>query len=382
MRKLVLLLLSCGPAFALCGSYSHCRQVTFDHTKAGVSDTANYPALISGTYAYLATVANGGLVQHTATQTGGGASITVPADLILTSDSACSAKLSWEYETYNAVSGLLNIHANVGTLTHSSDLSAVYLCYGNAAVTTWQGNVNSTWDANFKSVWHFGDGTTLSANDSTSNANNSTSLGGTAGAAGKIDGAANLVTWNTNYVTMSNANSFSSAQAHTLEAWIYKTVDISGGLYAWVISGFNGGAGGTDLIVADSGTDTVKLLCGGSIVLQSTGTISLNAWHHIAVVYNGSLRADFYIDGAFDSFGTALASWTGGGAAVNTIGELTGSIAYGFVGKIDETRISNVARSADYILAEYNNLNSPSTFYSVGSDLIGVMPSGARRRIL
>ena len=36
-------------------------------------------------------------------------------------------------------------------------------------------------------------------------------------------------------------------------------------------------------------------------------------------------------------------------------------------GNMDEFRISNVVRSASWILAEYNNQNSPSTFYSVSS---------------
>lgn len=36
-------------------------------------------------------------------------------------------------------------------------------------------------------------------------------------------------------------------------------------------------------------------------------------------------------------------------------------------GSLDEIRLSNVARSASWITAEYNNQSSPSTFYSVGS---------------
>jgi hypothetical protein len=36
-------------------------------------------------------------------------------------------------------------------------------------------------------------------------------------------------------------------------------------------------------------------------------------------------------------------------------------------GKIDEFRISNVVRSASWILAEYNDQSSPSTFATVGA---------------
>jgi YD repeat-containing protein len=38
-----------------------------------------------------------------------------------------------------------------------------------------------------------------------------------------------------------------------------------------------------------------------------------------------------------------------------------------FSGKIDEARISNIARSADWIATEYNTESSPSSFYGVGS---------------
>ena len=36
-------------------------------------------------------------------------------------------------------------------------------------------------------------------------------------------------------------------------------------------------------------------------------------------------------------------------------------------GAVDELRISNIARSVNWILTEYNNQNSPGTFYSVGA---------------
>ncbi|OGZ04247.1 MAG: hypothetical protein A2604_02370 [Candidatus Liptonbacteria bacterium RIFOXYD1_FULL_36_11] len=37
-------------------------------------------------------------------------------------------------------------------------------------------------------------------------------------------------------------------------------------------------------------------------------------------------------------------------------------------GLLDELHISNTARAAEWIATEYNNQNSPSTFYSLGSE--------------
>ncbi len=38
-----------------------------------------------------------------------------------------------------------------------------------------------------------------------------------------------------------------------------------------------------------------------------------------------------------------------------------------WTGNLDEIRVSNIARSADWIAAEYNNQKNPSTFYSIGA---------------
>jgi len=38
-------------------------------------------------------------------------------------------------------------------------------------------------------------------------------------------------------------------------------------------------------------------------------------------------------------------------------------------GNMDEARISDVSLSPSWILTEYNNQSSPSTFYTVGSEL-------------
>ena len=37
-------------------------------------------------------------------------------------------------------------------------------------------------------------------------------------------------------------------------------------------------------------------------------------------------------------------------------------------GIVDEVRISNIARSADWVKTEFNNQNSPGTFYTIGSE--------------
>lgn len=150
--------------------YTYRRTITIDHTKVPNTVQTNFPVLISGTYSYLATVANGGKVEN-----GNG------YDVIFTSDSDCSIKLNHEVETYNADSGAGNYWVKVPTVSHTSDDTVFYMCYGNASITTDQSNKAAVWDSSYKGVWHLPNGTTLTVGDSTGNGNhltNSSASGG------------------------------------------------------------------------------------------------------------------------------------------------------------------------------------------------------------
>src|ERR1017187_4552364 len=87
------LLIASSQAF---GAYSFYRSITVDYTKTGSSDLSNFPVLVSISHATLKTVANGGHVQNTTTQSSPG--VTMPADLIFATTSAGSTKLPWEVE--------------------------------------------------------------------------------------------------------------------------------------------------------------------------------------------------------------------------------------------------------------------------------------------
>ncbi|MFW9784583.1 MAG: hypothetical protein ACFFFB_20045, partial [Candidatus Heimdallarchaeota archaeon] len=50
-------------------------------------------------------------------------------------------------------------------------------------------------------------------------------------------------------------------------------------------------------------------------------------------------------------------------------GQSTPQKDYMIDGKMDEIRISNVIRSADWIRTEYDNQNDPKSFYAIGSEV-------------
>src|SRR5690242_3758617 len=142
--------------------YAYRRTITIDHTKVPNTDQSNFPVLISGTYSYLATVANGGNVQNANGY-----------DVIFTSDTGCASKLDHEVETYTPTNGAVNYWVRIPTLSHTTD-TTIYLCYGNASVTTDQSNKTGVWDANYKGVWHLNENAANTTVSDSTGVNNGT----------------------------------------------------------------------------------------------------------------------------------------------------------------------------------------------------------------
>ena len=103
MKPLVLLLLLLPVAHAAVPlGYSYQRAITIDHTRVPNTDLANFPLLISGTYVWLATTANGGQVQSPNGY-----------DIIFTADQAGAQRLDHEIETWRAADGKLDIWVRI-----------------------------------------------------------------------------------------------------------------------------------------------------------------------------------------------------------------------------------------------------------------------------
>ena len=331
--------------------YQYVRAVTIDYTKVPTADQSNFPVLFSGTYAYLATTANGGNV----TNANG-------YDIIFTSDAAGVTKLNHEIETYTAASGLVNFWVRVPTVSHTAN-TVIYLWYGNSAISTSQENVTGVWDANFKGVWHLPNGSSLTANDSTG-VNNLTNNGTTPATTGKVDGAASF-NGSSQYLSRTSAIT-SATDNYTMEAWINPAV-----LNQLALAFYNGNdAEGYGFgIGSGAGVEgnTLQGLMGSITWIASNYTYTAGVWVHVVMVRNaGTTR--FYVNGTVQS-GTSASTPIAPNARATIGNQFDGSnLPYRyFNGSVDEARISSSVRSADWITTEYNNQSSPSTFYSVGS---------------
>jgi hypothetical protein len=338
--------------------YLYARTITIDHTKIPNTDQSNFPVLVSGTFSYLATVANSGSVNNTTTFNGQ----TVPADVIFTSDLAGTTLLSWDYASYSASTGQSEIWIKFSTLHTGSD-DVIYMWYGKSSVTTYQGgSVGSAYDANYKIVQHLPDGTSLTANDATSNANNGTLVGSPTAVAGKIDGAA-AFNGSSQYIT---APQISLTTGITIEAWVYRIN--SGGEIAAVSFGTNG-TDGFGFWLSNIGDNLIHFIKYSVADISSGIATTANTWEHIVWTVDSDLKPRLYKNGSlvYTSTNTQSIVSTTHVSVFGAVKDGSGTPSNYLQGNIDEIRLSNVVRSADWITTEYNNQNSPSTFYTIGS---------------
>jgi len=335
------------PVITYAGGYLHFRTITIDHTRVANTDQTNFPVLFSGTYPYLATWANGGIVDNSNGD-----------DIIFASDAAGTNKLDFEQESYDPTTGKVNYWIRIPTLSHTQD-TVIYMFYGDPNITTSQANPAGVWDSNYKGVWHLQNGTTITGTDSTSHGYTLTNNNSTAATTGKIDGAASFNGSN-NYLSNTSV-SISPCSSITVSYWNYvTTADVQGS------SAFD--VDGSYRIQAHSPwSDKTLYWDYGNYGRVSTDYTSyLNAWTYVTLEYNAaSTTHTIYLNGAFANQ-TIDSSCPASTQTGLNIGAWPSNGLY-HRGNIDEFRISTISRPAAWVATEYNNQSSPSTFYAVGS---------------
>ncbi len=362
-------------------AYAFPYSITIDHTKCGGSDSTDFPVLFSGVYdgtggePDLRTVANGGDVQNTVSL--GGA--TVPADLVFATNTSGSSLLKWEIDYYDPVTGTIVAWFKQPTLTHSTDAVA-YIVYGDSGVTTWQGDINATWNSNIQRVYHLADGSTIIGTNSTSTTSTLGTAASLTAVAGKIDGGVNKPTNNADSLSTNAVTGLPTSGAFTISCWLKTTATANSVVWSW-----GGSSGGFAEVYIDiNGPAAGKIAIGDQsayAAVTSANTYNDGNWHYVVGTYSGSggtHASVIYVDGASAGTSTTTLTLNGTPTQIRAFGLCndTGS-SFQFVGDLDELRIYSVELSADWITAEYNNQNSPSTFYTLAlaSNDINLNPS-------
>jgi len=243
--------------------------------------------------------------------------------------------------------------------------TAIWAVWGNADETNapWYAADGSAWPDDYAGVWHLAETGTVTRGDATGNGNDGIPVNydGDEAVVGQIAGADDFDYLSSDALCMGNAGM--SVSAGTVSMWVNLDSYV-GADYRYFFSHRHGATDSRVYLYVKGGNFRVRV---ANLNEQDTGyTIPLDSWHYYALTWGGGSYTT-YVDGAFQNSGP--------------VGDLTGVDAncylasflaiqqYGDV-TIDETRLSSVARSADWIQASYSNQVAGSTFNRYG-DICG-----------
>jgi hypothetical protein len=209
----------------------------------------------------------------------------------------------------------------------------------------------------------FGQPAPYSHFDSTANHNNGQANGDmNLNVTGIVDGA-DAFDGSNDYVNCGDNSTLKGMSALTVEAWVKPNAVGPGG--AGVVSKWSSWSSGSYIMYWGSAGG----LGWGVITSPSTyantlsSSVTIGQWQHLVGTYDGS-QINLYKNaihiGTSSLTGTVMSQTT-----PCYIGRYTTPFLNG---TIDEVRISNVSRSADWILTEYNNQMNPSAFCNVGTE--------------
>ncbi len=339
------------------GNYAFSDPITLNTTSLGITaNLTNFPALlsiqdnnliISGTCSDKVVYPNG------------------PNYDFAFYDPATSAELNYQVESYNQTTGTLLVWVQIPTLTYASN-KAITFYYGSKtpSVTHNTAFYQGTWPSDYKAVFHFNESTfTGSVIDGTSGGNTGTANNMTSAnlVTGKIGTAYSFNGSNTSL----SYNPITLTGTFTISAWVKLSAINVDQKIMTNQAYYGGGSGGYKLgVYSNNYPETESGTAGdrGSTPLPTA--FGTGAWHYVQGVYSGSTLST-YVDGAQYEIATTSNNPSSTTAFFIGVGE--GGSNYYFNGIIDEPRVSNVAKSTNWIKAEYVNQNNPVTFTTVGS---------------
>jgi predicted glutamine amidotransferase len=333
-------------------SWSYRKSVTINRAKVG-GTLANFPVLIDITDLNLASSAQS------------------DGDDIVFVDASSSTKLNHQVEYFDQPSGHLVAWVSVPFLSSTAD-TVLHMYYGNPMAENQQ-NPTAVWDPNYIMVQHLNETYGSICYDSTINGNSGALYNIFQGASGKIDGAYEF-NGATSYVEIPHGNTLTGfTQGFTASAWlkfgdiakresILHKYDTMGNRRGWFIEYRTDVGRAIALLASPDGANFDWWYAAFNPVL---GT-----WYYLTVVWQANAVPKFYINGqqvATVRSGTIPRIYNNVGVPLH-IGKSTYSSGREFKGVLDETHLSNAARSSSWILTSYNNQKDPSTFYAIGAE--------------
>jgi hypothetical protein len=273
--------------------------------------------------------------------------------------------LKYQIDSYDPATGTLICWVNMPTLTASGNAAAanvIYMYYGgNTVQDPFATNALATWTGMTK-IWHLNYDTSPAASKSA-----------------RLIGLPEMAKGN----SLMNAGNFqpgkigAGVSLNGINQWMDAPMDTSATftISAWVkmdrlnaeqvlVSNDSTGVGGYLVKINADGKialDTRRGATATFVPVSASNVLLVNQWYYFAIQREGNTRS-IYINGKYAS-GISRAEGVGAGGRIS-IGKSKQNDRY-FSGMIDELRVSNQFRTANWLSTEYNNQNDPGSFYVV-----------------
>jgi hypothetical protein len=350
-------------------SWENRKKITTSLNTEISSDLTNFPTLISFTDSDLTKT----------TESDG-------ADIVFTASDG-TTELAYEIERFDSSTGEIIAWVNIPTVS-ASENTDIYIYYKGIASTP-----STVWDSNYKLVYHLNqtvDGTVDEITDASGTGNHGTA-GGTGALTNDSDRITEQVEGKIGYgqkfagPTETTLNKDGTGDfiwvddpdlgveggkgedSVTAEFWI-KIADGGGSNVA--IFGYHGGGNSNELLLTQA--NSLNLLSRGSALFDTTVDAATGEWTHIVVVYGKTGDNIVYQDGAEVASNSKNSRDIRIGINVNFAlgGDIdnTTRVNNELIGDMDEFRISNTVRSADWAAASYANQNNSSSFLTIGTE--------------
>ncbi len=342
---------SVGTETALAPSgYKYKKVITIDHTKVP-SNLAQFPVLIDLYDSDL----------RTDVQPDGDDIVFKIGDTILPHE------IELFQQSYNTSHAHLVAWVGLPTLSSSLD-TEITMFYGDNNAESSE-NPQGVWSAGYAGIWHLSEDPSSSppqVKDSTSPSSNGTTYGSMSSAELVADGALAFDGLN-DYVDFGNPAELQITGELTIEAWVRTgaidqddiVISKSGsiGQYSWTLDCYY--LIGNPFIRFRYSTD------GTIFSATQIAPFEEDSLYHVCVVFNPSNYVRLYLNGTQSATNSTATPASLFNAAAPI--QLSSSTKV-FNGIVDEVRISNTVRSADWILTEYRNQQDPTSFYTVGPE--------------
>ncbi|MFX1428968.1 MAG: DUF2341 domain-containing protein [Promethearchaeota archaeon] len=340
--------------------FDYYKIITIDHTKVnGIGSHVNFPLLISLVDEDL----------HYDVQNDGD-------DIAFSIDGKwLDHQIERFNQDYSGTEAELIVWVRIPFLSTAFDTN-ITIYYGNSTMNPRE-NPSGVWISGYVGVWHLNEDpsdTPPQIKDSTDPPTDGSSYGTMTTSdqvTGVIDGSLDF-DGNDDYVDFGNPGEVQITGELTVQAWFKADIFIDNDYLVAKHDGTN--FRGWDISFDDDpGINPDGWMMfryspdGINMITTGYERVKIDKWYHVVGIFKPNDYSKFFINGTEVAITT-----TGVPSSINDppyplrIARRSDSSTSCFDGIIDEVRISNIARSNDWIATEYNNQFDPHSFYSVG----------------